>query len=105
MRSKNGNAYVEALQATGRVAGDNDAAGHSIDGVTPRHVVYPADVQGLAQVLAVAAEWDLAAAPWGGATRIALGNRPERLDLVIDLSDLNRIVEHNPADLTASSWR
>jgi glycolate oxidase FAD binding subunit len=103
MSSKNGDKILETLQATGNVAGDDGAAGHRVDGVTPRHVVYPADVQDLAQVLAVAAEWDLAVAPWGGGTRIALGNCPERLDLVIDLSDLNRIVEHNPADLTATA--
>ena len=69
----------------------------------PRHVVYPADVEGLARVLKVAAQWDLAAAPWGGGTRTALGNRPARLDLVIDLSGLDQIIEHNPADLTATA--
>ena len=95
--------YLEALQAAGKVTGGEDAAAHQVDGVMPRHVVYPADVQSLARVLAVAAEKDLAVAPWGGGTRIALGNRPARLDLVVDLSGLDRIIEHNPADLTATA--
>ena len=103
MSSQNGGEFVESLQDAGKVTDGDETATRQIDGLRPRQVAYPADVEGLARILRVAAQWDLAVAPWGGGTRTALGNSPARLDLVIDLSGLDRIIEHNPADLTATA--
>src|SRR5207244_13479787 len=40
--------------------------------------------------------------PRGGGTAQGLGNPPTRLDLVIELGRLNRVVEYEPADVTVS---
>ncbi len=90
------------LGAVGAVTVGDKAASRRIDGLSPSGVVYPEDLGELSGALAAAYQDDLAVAPWGGGTRIELGNLPERLDVVIHLSRLNRIVEHNPADLTAT---
>ena len=103
MTSRDPEGYRDALSDTAvRVTGGDDASRHQIDGLQPGSVVYPGDLRELASVLSIAAEWGLAIAPWGGGTRMALGNPPERLDLVVDLSELNRVVEHNPGDLTVT---
>ena len=51
-------------------------------------------------MLALADTEGLAVAPRGGGTQLALGNHLERLDVVVDMSALNRVVQHNAADLT-----
>ena len=40
--------------------------------------------------------------PWGGGTRMSLGNVPQRPGAVIDTTALNRVVAHNSGDLTAT---
>ena len=79
-----------------------DVVGYEIDGVSPEAVVSPRSVDELGQVLAHASESGLTVAPWGGGTRVATGNPPERLDAVVGLSQVNRLLAHNPADLTAT---
>jgi glycolate oxidase FAD binding subunit len=56
----------------------------------------------VAAVLAVAHREALALVPWGGGTMMRLGHPPERLDLVLSLARLNRVLAHEPADLTAT---
>ena len=41
-------------------------------------------------------------APWGGGTAMAIGNPPRQVDVVIGLERLNRLVEHDQANLTAT---
>ena len=95
--------HLDALsQAAGRVGDDVDRSMHAIEGRRPDAVVYPADLRELQDVLSVASDRGLAVAPWGGGTRAAYGNPLKRLDLVVDMSDLNGVVEHNPADLTVT---
>lgn len=79
-----------------------ETARYEVDGLRPMAVVRPADPADVAGVLRYASEHGLAATPWGGGTAMGLGNRPARLDLVIDLSRLNRIIEHRPQDLTVT---
>ena len=80
----------------------DDVARHSIDGLLPKTVVFPRDIQELSRVTAAAMCSDLAVAPWGGGTRVELGNTIERLDVVINVSGLDRLILHNPADLTCT---
>ena len=80
---------------------DGDAA-YGVDGLQPRLVVTPPDIDRLSRTMAAAHEHETAVAPRGGGTRLDLGNPPERLDVVVDVSGLDRVVQHNPADLTAT---
>ena len=93
-------AAIESAIAQDRIG--RDTTGFSIDGLTPALAVAPHDIGELSQVMAAAHEAGLAVAPWGGGTRMDLGNVIRGLDVVADLSQLNGVVQHNPADLTAT---
>src|SRR5262244_744775 len=75
---------------------------YHIDGRAPWAVVVPGDIHQMAAVLALAHREELAVVPWGGGTTMAMGQPPERFDLVLSLARLNRVLEHEPADLTAT---
>lgn len=74
----------------------------AVDGAQPRAVIAPADAAQVAAVLHLCSKRGLAALPRGGGTKLGLGNCPERLDLVLSLERLNRVIEHAWEDLTAS---
>ena len=72
----------------------------AIDGIVPPVVVSPRSADELSRLLSLANKDGLAVAPRGGGTQLALGNRIGRLDVIADMSALNRVVQHNAADLT-----
>ena len=82
----------------------DEAAGraYEIDGLTPRFAALPSHVDGIGEGLRFAHERGLAVIPWGGGTRIGLGNVSRRFDVALDMSGVNRIVDHAPGDLTAT---
>lgn len=79
-----------------------DCAGYAIQGLTPAVVLLPESEAQAAAALAACNAAGSAVAPWGGGTLQNVGNRPERLDAVLSLERLNRIVSYEPADLTIS---
>jgi glycolate oxidase FAD binding subunit len=79
-----------------------DVERYAVDGLRPAAVMQPADAEDVAAVLRFASGRGLTVTPRGGGTAIDVGNRPARLDLVLDLTRLNRIVEHRPQDLTVT---
>src|SRR5262245_62296610 len=96
---------LEALQAivgVEFVQAMSSLDAYQVDGRSPWAVVSPADIDQVAAVLALAHHEELAVVPWGGGTTMAMGHPPERLDLILSLARLNRVLEHEPADLTAS---
>ena len=77
-------------------------AAAAVDGVTPRWVVRAGAVEQVAAVLALASEESLAVIPRGSGSALDLGRPPARVDVLLDLGGMDRIVEYNPDDLTAS---
>ncbi len=75
---------------------------YAVDGQAPRWVAQPASRQEVAQVLQWASAEGLAVCPRGGGTQMALGNSPRRVDLVLDLPGLDRLLDFQPADLTVT---
>jgi glycolate oxidase FAD binding subunit len=73
-----------------------------VDGRMPGAVVVPHAASGVAAALAWASERRLAVLIRGGGTKTEWGRPPERLDLILDMSRLNRIVAHRHGDLTVS---
>jgi glycolate oxidase FAD binding subunit len=73
-----------------------------VDGRMPCAVVVPHDAAGVAAALAWASQRRLAVLIRGGGTKREWGRPPERLDLILDMSRLNRIVAHRHGDLTVS---
>lgn len=71
-----------------------------MDGVEPSVVVQPAHPDEAAAVLARCDEVGAAVVPRGAGAQMGLGNIPERVDVVLDMSGLNELVTYTPADLT-----
>lgn len=78
------------------------AEAYSIGGVRPEAAVRPTNRQQAAQALEWANRGQLSVAPWGGGVLSGLGNVPPRVDLALDLSRINRVLDYQPADLTAT---
>jgi len=75
-------------------------ARYAVDGLEPRWIVRPRTLEDVARLLALAHDAGLAVGPRGSGSDLELGRPPARLDLVLELSRLDRIVEYNPDDLT-----
>lgn len=71
---------------------------YAVDGHVPRWVAWPAAADEASRLLALAQAERLAVAPRGGGSSLGLGRPPRRLDLVLDLSRLDGVIEHAPAD-------
>ena len=71
-----------------------------IDNVMPSIVAHPRNADELCRILATANSEGLTVAPRGGGAHLDIGNPLKRLDMVVDISKLNRIAQHNAADLT-----
>jgi glycolate oxidase FAD binding subunit len=77
------------------------SAADEVGGVPARFVVAPADQAAVAAVLRTAYEHGLAVVPTGSGTKLSWGAAPERVDVLLDLSRLDRLVEHAAGDLIA----
>ena len=77
-------------------------AAHAADGKQPGLICSPDTPEQVAAVLRVCAEAEAAVVPWGGGTAMRIGNPPRHVDMVMELSRLNRLVEHDDANLTAT---
>ena len=77
-------------------------ADYAIDGLSPMGVVVPDDRQQVADVMRWAAENDVTVFPRGGGSKMALGNPPDSVGLVLDLSRLNRVIDYQPGDMTVT---
>ena len=86
---------------TGILAEEQGAA-YIFDGYTPKAVVLPASVQEMQGVLQFAAKQGLSVMPAGAGTKLGIGNLPEKVDIVLATTHLNRVVEYEPADLTVT---
>ena len=75
---------------------------YAIDGVTPGAVAKPSNRDVVAEIMRWAASERVSVFPRGGGTQIALGNVPDRVDLVLDLSSLCHVLDYQPADLTVT---
>ena len=84
------------------VEGAEACTGSAIDGLVPRWVVQPTSLAEVSRVLALAWDAELGVVPRGGGNALELGRPPSRLDLVLDLRRLDRIVEYNSDDLTVT---
>jgi glycolate oxidase FAD binding subunit len=75
---------------------------YAVDGGEPDAVVLPSTVEEVSNVLALASREGIRVTPYGGGTQMTLGNTPNGVDLVVGMSSLNRMMDHQPSDLTAT---
>jgi glycolate oxidase FAD binding subunit len=81
-----------------RLADEADAVG----GVQPSFVARPTSTPEASSLLRAAAEFGLAMLPRGTGTKLAWGYPPERADLVVETTGMDRVIEHAAGDLVAS---
>jgi glycolate oxidase FAD binding subunit len=79
-----------------------DAARDSIDGVLPGVVVRPESRDGVAAALRWADQHGLSVVIRGGGSKLDWGARPAAIDVLLDLSRLDRILQHQSGDLTVA---
>jgi len=75
-------------------------AQYAVDGVIPKAVVFPKDTRMVAALVQCACRGNLAIVPWGSGTKMAMGNPPKRLDLVVCMARMNHMLDVDTANLT-----
>jgi glycolate oxidase FAD binding subunit len=78
----------------------DDTARCAVDGMVPKAVVFPKDTKMVAAFMQCACRNDLAVTPWGSGTKMAMGNPPKRLDLVLCTARMNHMLDVDTANLT-----
>lgn len=91
-----------ALGVEGVYRDAEDCRSYAVREAVPLVVAKPADVEGVSAALAVASELGAAVVPWGGGSRMTIGLRPRRCDMVLSLERLRGVLAYDPADLTLS---
>ncbi|HVD00167.1 MAG TPA: FAD-binding protein [Candidatus Dormibacteraeota bacterium] len=73
-----------------------------VDGLGAATTSRPASAEELAAALGEAAAAGLAVIPVGGGRALGMGDPPERFDLALETSGMDRLVDYSPADLTVT---
>jgi glycolate oxidase FAD binding subunit len=74
-----------------------------VDGVTPGIVVRPTDTEQVAEVLRAAAAHGLTVVPRGRGTKMSWGTPPASADVLIDVSGLDQVLDHQAGDLIVAA--
>ena len=77
-----------------------ELASHAVDGTPPVLVCTPGTAEQIPAALRICAEAEAVVTPWGGGTAMAIGNLPSKVEVIVGLDRLSRVVEHDPANLT-----
>ncbi|MFN0112322.1 MAG: FAD-binding oxidoreductase [Blastocatellia bacterium] len=67
-----------------------------------RVVAFPHNIEELSEILTVAQSERWRVIPAGAGTWLTVGNRPVQFQLVVSTAKMNRVLEYEPADLTAT---
>ncbi len=73
-----------------------------IDGKAPKYVVFPENINQISEIVKFASKENLKVIPCGNKTKLHIGNIPSKVDLLLSMANMNRIIEFNSDDLTAS---
>ena len=79
-----------------------DIASYSPDGVLSKAVVFPVNTKMVADIVKCACRGKLAIVPWGSGTKMAMGNTPKSVDLVVSTSRMNHMLDVDTANLTVT---
>ncbi len=74
-------------------------ASDGVAGVPARYVALPCDTAQAAAVMTVAAEYEMTVLARGSGTKLSWGGAPASVDLLIDTSRMDAVIEHNAGDL------
>lgn len=91
--------FLEILGPDG-MGSEYEQREYAVNGTEPSWVLMPANEEECSAALAICARQGLAVVPAGFGARLRHGNVPRRLDAVLSLSRMEKIVDHASADLT-----
>jgi glycolate oxidase FAD binding subunit len=74
-----------------------------VDGITPGLVARPTDTAQVAEVLRAAAAHGLTVVPRGRGTKLSWAMPPASADVLLDVSRLDQVLDHQPGDLIAAA--
>jgi glycolate oxidase FAD binding subunit len=94
---------LRAIVGPAHVLAGVDLSPYVIEGRTPEAAVLPGTIEEVGAVVAHAAEAGVPVVPWGGGSAIGVGMPPARAGIVLVLTRLAALVEHEPGDLTATA--
>lgn len=95
-------AELRSVAGSAQLLQGEETQAYAIDGVAPRAVVFPHSATEVATVLEHARGRGLNVYPRGGGTQMSMGNVPERVDILLSLERLRRVIAHEPADMTVT---
>jgi glycolate oxidase FAD binding subunit len=98
-----GNALATIVGGAHVTATPEVCAAFAMHGTVPGCVAAPGTLEELSGVMRLAHEHRAAVAAWGGGTQQRIGGAPPQLDLVIHTARLNRVIQHEPDDLTIAA--
>jgi glycolate oxidase FAD binding subunit len=75
-------------------------AGYAVDNLIPKAVVFPKNTLQVAEIVKLAHRDNLAIIPRGSGSKLAMGNPPQRLDLVVSTARMNHMLDVDTANLT-----
>ncbi len=75
---------------------------HGFDESQPLLVCSPETADQITAVLRLCSEGGATVSPCGGRTAISIGNAPRPIDVALELKRLNRVIEHDDANLTTT---
>ncbi len=82
------------------ISNSSELRNYAVDGLLPRLAVIPETVEQVAQIVALANQQGLTVLSLGGGSRINLGGIPEQFDILLETTQLVRLLEHEAPDLT-----
>ncbi|KRF36354.1 FAD-binding oxidoreductase [Nocardioides sp. Soil805] len=75
----------------------------AVDGVPPGLVARPSDTEQVAEVMRACAAHGLTVVPRGRGTKLSWGTAPTSADVLLDLSALDRVLDHAAGDLIVAT--
>jgi len=73
---------------------------YAVDNIAPKAVLFPRNTHEVSEVVTYANRENLAVVPWGSGSKMAMGNPPKRLDLLVCTSRMNHMTDVDTANLT-----
>jgi len=97
-----GSALKEIVGEANVVQNPDQLKAYAVDGLVPKAVVSPGSVEEVSKVLIYANAEKLTVVPRGNGSMMASGGIPKKVDIVLSLLRLNRIVDYDVANLSLS---
>jgi glycolate oxidase FAD binding subunit len=88
--------------AASRITDPAQLSAYSIGELTPAIALKPGSAEEIVEIVKFAAAESLAIVPCGARTKITMGGPPNRYDIALDLTRLDKISAYDPGDLTLS---